>query len=118
LSWLDFNYRVLEEAFDSNNLLLEQLKFIAIHSSNLDEFFMVRVAGLKDQIKMNFNEPENKAQLTPKEQLICIEEKNRINVDLQYKRFNELKEKLKNYNNYIIQPESLSEILIKKFNRS
>ena len=114
LSWLDFNYRVLEEAFDSNNPLLEQLKFIAIHSSNLDEFFMVRVAGLKDQIKMNFNEPENKAQLTPKEQLICIEEKNRINVDLQYKRFNELKEKLKTYNIYITQPERLPEILIEQ----
>lgn len=112
LSWLDFNYRVLEEAFDSNNPLLEQLKFIAIHSSNLDEFFMVRVAGLKDQIKMNFNEPENKAQLTPKEQLICIEEKNRINVELQYKRFNELKEQLKTCNIYITQPERLPKKLI------
>lgn len=112
LSWLDFNYRVLEEAIDPNNPLLEQLKFLAIHSSNLDEFFMVRVAGLKDQVKMNFNEPENKAQLTPKEQLTGIEKKNRENVELQYKRFNELKDLLKTYNIFITQPERLPEDLI------
>ncbi len=112
LSWLDFNYRVLEEAIDPNNPMLEQLKFLAIHSSNLDEFFMVRVAGLKDQVKMNFNEPENKAQLTPKEQLTGIEKKNRENVELQYKRFNELKDLLKTYNIFITQPERLPEDLI------
>ncbi|PSC77387.1 RNA degradosome polyphosphate kinase, partial [Mammaliicoccus sciuri] len=109
-----FNYRVLEEAIDPNNPLLEQLKFLAIHSSNLDEFFMVRVAGLKDQVKMNFNEPENKAQLTPKEQLIGIEKKNRVNVELQYKRFNELKELLKSYKIFITQPERLPEPLIEQ----
>lgn len=112
LSWLDFNYRVLEEAIDPNNPMLEQLKFLAIHSSNLDEFFMVRVAGLKDQVKMNFNEPENKAQLTPKEQLTGIEKKNRENVYLQYKRFNELKDLLKTYNIFITQPERLPVDLI------
>ncbi|WP_239772903.1 RNA degradosome polyphosphate kinase [Mammaliicoccus sp. I-M36] len=112
LSWLDFNYRVLEEAIDPNNPMLEQLKFLAIHSSNLDEFFMVRVAGLKDQVKMNFNEPENKAQLTTKEQLTGIEKKNRENVYLQYKRFNELKDLLKTYNIFITQPERLPEDLI------
>jgi len=114
LSWLDFNYRVLEEAIDSNNPLLEQLKFLAIHSSNLDEFFMVRVAGLKDQVAMNFNEPENKAQMTPKEQLAGIEKKNRMNVELQYKRFNELKDLLKAYKICITQPERLPETLIEQ----
>lgn len=72
LSWLDFNLRVLEEAMDDRNALLERLKFLAISSSNLDEFFMVRVAGLLDQVKVGFNRPENKAGLTPKEQLDAI----------------------------------------------
>ncbi|MER2000006.1 MAG: RNA degradosome polyphosphate kinase, partial [Lysinibacillus sp.] len=75
LSWLAFNERVLEEAEDIANPLLERLKFLAIFSSNLDEFFMVRVAGLQDQVRAGFHKPENKSGLTPKEQLQKIAER-------------------------------------------
>ncbi|RBW69047.1 RNA degradosome polyphosphate kinase [Bacillus taeanensis] len=84
LSWLAFNKRVLEEAIDNQNPLLERLKFLSIFSSNLDEFFMVRVAGLKDQVKAGFNKPENKAGLTPKEQLVKISTINHELVEMQY----------------------------------
>ncbi|WP_026674687.1 RNA degradosome polyphosphate kinase [Alkalihalobacterium bogoriense] len=83
LSWLAFNERVLEEAIDERNPLLERLKFLAIFSSNLDEFFMVRVAGLKDQVKAGFNRPENKAGLTPKQQLKRISAQTQQLVRLQ-----------------------------------
>ena len=47
-SWLDFNYRVLEEAYDKTNMIMDRLKFLAITASNLDEFFMIRVGSLYD----------------------------------------------------------------------
>ncbi len=89
LSWLRFNERVLEEAIDERNPLLERLKFMAIFSSNLDEFFMVRVAGLKDQVKAGFNKPENKAGFPPREQLERISALNHRIVSLQDRLYTE-----------------------------
>ncbi|MGH1503991.1 MAG: polyphosphate kinase 1 [Acidimicrobiales bacterium] len=68
LSWLDFNARVLAQAFDPDLPLLERLKFCAIYSSNLDEFFMVRVAGLRDQVAAGITRTPPDG-LTPLQQL-------------------------------------------------
>ncbi|EXJ23013.1 Polyphosphate kinase [Alkalibacterium sp. AK22] len=95
LSWLDFNARVVEEATDDSNPLLEQLKFLAIGSSNLDEFYKIRVAGLQDQLKMGVMEKDTKKQWSPKKQLQEITAKNRQNVARQYSLFDEKKEQLK-----------------------
>jgi len=71
LSWLDFDARVLHEAFDERNPLLERLKFLAIFSSNLDEFYMVRVAGLRRQVAAGVTSTPPDG-LTPQEQLDAI----------------------------------------------
>ena len=71
LSWLEFNDRVLEEAFDDRNPLLERLKFVAIYGTNLDEYFMIRVAALKQQVEAEVNEPASDGRL-PAEQLEII----------------------------------------------
>jgi polyphosphate kinase len=94
LSWLSFNRRVLGEADDESNPLLERLRFLAIFSSNLDEFFMVRVAGLKDQVKAGFNRRDNKSGLTPKEQLSQISVFNHQLVEEQYTIYNFLQAEL------------------------
>jgi polyphosphate kinase len=107
LSWLAFNKRVVDEAFDETNPLLERLKFVAIFSSNLDEFFMVRVAGLKDQVKADFNKPENKAGLTPKQQLAKIAELNHQYVKRQYDIYRELQGLLAKENIHILSVNEL-----------
>lgn len=73
LSWLEFNRRVLHEALDPRNPLLERVKFLGIFSSNLDEFFQVRVAGLKRQVSAGYNEPAADG-MTAEEQLRAIGE--------------------------------------------
>lgn len=110
LSWLSFNKRVLEEAIDTRNPLLERCKFIAVFSSNLDEFFMVRVAGLKDQVKAGYNKPEKKAGLTPKQQLEKISKKTHNLVTRQYETLNQvLIPKLKGQQISLLKIEQLTE---------
>jgi polyphosphate kinase len=71
LSWIDFNQRVLDEARDARNPLLERINFLSIVSANLDEFFMIRVAGIKKQIQAGVTQPAPSG-LTPTEQLHAI----------------------------------------------
>ncbi|MBZ0200939.1 MAG: polyphosphate kinase 1 [Ignavibacteriaceae bacterium] len=72
LSWVEFNRRVLDEALNSELPLLEKVKFISIFHSNLDEFYMIRISGLKEQVAANILEPTIDG-LTPREQLQKIE---------------------------------------------
>ncbi len=87
LSWLEFNNRVLEEAQDKENPLFERLKFISITSSNMDEFFMVRVASLWDQVLAGFDRPDPSG-LTPFEQIKKISQRVHNIVYNQYNCFN------------------------------
>lgn len=87
LSWLEFNYRVLSEARDKSLPLFERLKFLSITSSNLDEFFMVRVASLKDMVHAKYDKPDI-AGLKPTEQLEKISEKTHELVSQQYSTYN------------------------------
>ena len=74
LSWLKFDERVLSEARDKNLPLFDRLKFLSITASNLDEFFMVRVAGVKSQIASNYTKPDDSG-MTPKELLSALDKK-------------------------------------------
>ncbi len=89
LSWLEFNYRVLHEAMDSRTPLLERLKFMGIFSSNLDEFFMVRVSGFQEQIDAGVNQltPDG---YTPAAQLEAISQRLRPLVAQQHLHFEEV----------------------------
>ncbi|MGL4653573.1 polyphosphate kinase 1 [Cetobacterium sp.] len=94
LSWIEFNKRVLSEAEGVENPLLEKLKFLAIVSSNFDEFFKVRVAGLKAQEESNL-ELRDMAGFLPKEQLLMIKKEVTDVVDKQYKYYTSIMEKIK-----------------------
>lgn len=87
LSWLEFDYRVLSEARDKSLPLFERLKFLSITASNLDEFFMIRVASLKDMVHAGYTKPDI-AGMKPQEQLDRIGEKTHELVNHQYSTYN------------------------------
>lgn len=86
LSWLEFNQRVMEEARDRSLPLFERLKFLSITASNLDEFFMVRVASLKDMVHAGYKKTDI-AGMTPTEQLERISQRTHAMVDMQYSTY-------------------------------
>src|SRR5689334_9712750 len=87
-SWLAFNGRVLEEANDDSNPLLERVKFLAISASNLDEFFEIRVAGLLQQIEDGYHEPGPDG-LLPTQLADLVDEETHKLVERQYSVWNE-----------------------------
>lgn len=92
LSWLRFNERVLEEAFDLNNPLMERLNFVSIFQSNLDEFYMVRVGMLMDTLDMGVT--DDKTGLTSAEQLSAVLERTKELLSMRDKSFKALAREL------------------------
>ncbi len=107
LSWLEFNNRVLEEAVDDNNPVFERLKFCAIASSNLDEFFMIRVASIVEQVNAGFTMPDI-AGFTAQYQLELIRQRVHKMIEDQYKCYMKLLEELKKQRIHIMKADELN----------
>jgi len=109
ISWLSFNYRVLSEALDEENPLFERINFLSITASNLDEFFMIRVASLKDMVNARYNKKDISGK-TPSEQLKAISIKTHELVNKQYEIYNNFLPMLEKNNIIVIKShEELSD---------
>lgn len=116
LSWLEFNNRVLDEAEKKSNPLFEKIKFLAISSANLDEFYMIRVSGIIAQLKENY-EKEDFTGTNPRVQLENI--KNKIN-DFTLKQdiiFQELKKELKKENLILMDYDKVPQDIKEEFSK-
>ncbi len=107
LSWLAFNQRVLEEAQNINHPLLERLRFLSISASNLDEFVMVRVAGLKAQVAAGITTPTADG-LIPAQQLLAIDKTMHRLADAQQSCFRKIRAELRKQDIQICSPRRLS----------
>lgn len=108
LSWLKFNARVLEEAFDEETPLFERLRFVQIFCSNLDEFFMIRVGSLHDKMIFDSKDTENKTNMTAKEQLIAIAKQVKKLLPIKDEAYATIMEGLSSYGVQHIDPKSLT----------
>ena len=107
LSWLAFNERVLEETRNEAHPILERLRFLSISASNLDEFYMVRVAGLKGQVDAGVNNPSPDG-MTPGQQLAAIQKRATRLMTSQQSEWRALRELLRSADISVLDPEELT----------
>ena len=109
LSWLSFNERVLQEASDKNNPIVERIRFLGIYSSNMDEFYRVRVAEVKRQIYIYLDEGNEEAAQNTKELMERIQQKVLSMTGRFEKVYADIVKGLARYNIYLIDKDELTD---------